>query len=160
MDKLIYPGSFDPITLGHVDIIKRASSICDKLIVAVLNNSGKTPFFKLEERIWMIENSISGLNNIVVIKFDGLLADFVKEVGAKAIIKGLRAVSDYEYELQMAHVNKKLYNEMETLFMMASAQYSFLSSSTIKEIARYGGDISEFVPEQIIGYVNNRFRRE
>ena len=159
MEKMVYPGSFDPITLGHVDIIRRASSLCDELVVAVLVNPGKKPAFTIEERICMINRCITGLENVSVQSFDGLLAQFIQNIGARAIIKGLRAVSDYEYELQMAHMNKKLNHEMETLFMMASLQYSFLSSSTVKDVARYGGDISEFIPEEIIDDVYAKFRR-
>ncbi len=159
MEKLVYPGSFDPITLGHVDIIRRAAGLCDELIVAVLVNPGKQPSFTIGERVDMIRRCISGIDNASVRSFDGLLAQYLQNIGARAIIKGLRAVSDYEYELQMAHMNKKLNIEMETLFMMASLQYSFLSSSTVKDVARYGGDISEFIPEEIIEDVYAKFGR-
>jgi pantetheine-phosphate adenylyltransferase len=159
MEKMVYPGSFDPITLGHVDIIRRAASLCDELIVAVLVNPGKQPVFTIEERVGMISRCLIGIENVSVKSFDGLLAQFIQNIGARAIIKGLRAVSDYEYELQMAHMNKKLNLEMETLFMMASLQYSFLSSSIVKDVARYGGDISEFIPEEIIEDVYAKFRR-
>ena len=156
----IYPGSFDPITLGHVDVIRRAALFCDELIIAVLVNSEKNPTFSLKERVDMINMSIVDIENVSVRGFDGLLADFTKRSGAKAIIKGLRAVSDYEYELQMANMNKKLNPEMETLFIMASAQYSFLSSSLIKDVARYGGDISDLVPAEIIMKIKEKMRRE
>ncbi len=158
MEKLVYPGSFDPITLGHVDVIKRAASFCEELIVVVLVNAEKNPTFDLHERVDMINMCINGIENVSVQGFDGLLADFTKKSGAKAIIKGLRAVSDYEYELQMAHMNKKLNHEMETLFMMASAKYSFLSSSMIKDVARYGGDISDLVPIEIVQKVEEKMR--
>lgn len=159
MEILVYPGSFDPVTFGHVDIIKRASQFCEKLIVAVLKNPSKQSAFSLDERVRMIEICVKDIGNVNVESFDGLLADFVRRSGSKAIIKGLRAVSDYEYELQMAHINKKLNPDMETLFMMASAQYSFLSSSTIKDIVRFGGDVSEFIPGEILDIVYNKIRR-
>jgi pantetheine-phosphate adenylyltransferase len=160
MEKFVYPGSFDPITLGHVDIIKRASLFCDELIVAVLVNSEKKAVFSLSERVEMVKKSVADVKNVRVQEFEGLLADFVKVAGAKAIIKGLRAVSDYEYELQMAHINKKLNKEMETFFMMASVKYSYLSSSTVRDIARYGGDVSEFLPKEIIKDVIEKLRRK
>jgi len=146
---LVYPGSFDPITNGHLDIIERASYICDKLIVAVGNNESKRPAFTVEERVEMIRESIGERENIEVTSFTGLLADFAKKVGAGAVIKGLRAMSDFEYEFQMALLNKKLAPELETLFMMTSVQYSFLSSSAVKEIARNGGCIDGLVPDCI-----------
>ncbi|NLH97326.1 MAG: pantetheine-phosphate adenylyltransferase [Clostridiaceae bacterium] len=146
---LVYPGSFDPITNGHLDIIVRAACICDKLIVAVGNNESKRPAFTVEERVEMIRASIGYREDIEVTSFTGLLADFAKKVGARAVIKGLRAMSDFEYEFQMALLNKKLEPELETLFMMTSVQYSFLSSSAVKEIARNGGCIDGLVPDCI-----------
>ncbi|HOQ07330.1 MAG TPA: pantetheine-phosphate adenylyltransferase [Clostridiales bacterium] len=146
---LVYPGSFDPVTNGHLDIIERAACICDKLIVAVGNNESKRPAFTVEERVEMIRESIGERENIEVTSFTGLLADFAKKVGARAVIKGLRAMSDFEYEFQMALLNKKLAPELETLFMMTSVQYSFLSSSAVKEIARNGGCIDGLVPDCI-----------
>ncbi|HPV01841.1 MAG TPA: pantetheine-phosphate adenylyltransferase [Clostridiales bacterium] len=146
---LVYPGSFDPVTNGHLDIIERAACICDKLIVAVGNNESKRPAFTVEERVEMIRESIGERENIEVTSFTGLLADFAKKVGARAVIKGLRAMSDFEYEFQMALLNKKLEPELETLFMMTSVQYSFLSSSAVKEIARNGGCIDGLVPDCI-----------
>lgn len=146
---LVYPGSFDPITNGHLDIIVRAACICDKLIVAVGNNESKRPAFTVEERVEMIRASIGDRKDIDVTSFTGLLADFAKKVGARAVIKGLRAMSDFEYEFQMALLNKKLEPELETLFMMTSVQYSFLSSSAVKEIARNGGCIDGLVPDCI-----------
>jgi len=146
---LVYPGSFDPITNGHLDIINRAAEICDKLIVAVGNNQSKRPEFTVEERIELIRKSVGDRKNIEVTCFQGLLADFVKKVGAKAVIKGLRAMSDFEYEFQMALLNKNLEPDMETLFMMTSVHYSYLSSSAVKEIARNGGSIDGLVPDCI-----------
>jgi pantetheine-phosphate adenylyltransferase len=146
---LVYPGSFDPITNGHLDIIVRAACFCDKLIVAVGSNESKKPAFTVEERIDLIKASIGKNENIEVTGFTGLLADFAKKVGARAVIKGLRAMSDFEYEFQMALLNKKLEPGLETLFMMTSVQYSFLSSSAVKEIARNGGCIDGLVPDCI-----------
>ncbi|HEX2946458.1 MAG TPA: pantetheine-phosphate adenylyltransferase [Clostridia bacterium] len=146
---LVYPGSFDPITNGHLDIITRAVYICDKLIVAVGSNEAKRPAFSVEERIDLIKCTIGERDDIMVTSFSGLLADFVKKVGAKAVIKGLRAMSDFEYEFQMALLNKNLEPDMETLFMMTSVNYSYLSSSAVKEIAKNGGNIEGLVPECI-----------
>jgi pantetheine-phosphate adenylyltransferase len=146
---LVYPGSFDPITNGHLDIITRAACICDKLIVAVGNNESKKPAFTVEERIDLIKASVGNREDIKVTGFTGLLADFAKREGARAVIKGLRAMSDFEYEFQMALLNKTLEPDLETLFMMTSVHYSYLSSSAVKEIARNGGNIDGLVPECI-----------
>ena len=145
----VYPGSFDPITNGHLDIITRASKLCDKLIVAVGSNESKKPAFSVEERIELIESALNGSKNISVTSFTGLLADFVKKVGSKTVIKGLRAMSDFEYEFQMALLNKNLEPDIETLFMMTNVRYSYLSSSAVKEIARNGGNIDGLVPDCI-----------
>ncbi len=146
---LVYPGSFDPITNGHLDIINRAACICDKLIVAVGSNESKKPSFTVEERIDMIKAALGDRDDIQVTGFTGLLADFVRRAGAKTVIKGLRAMSDFEYEFQMALLNKNLEPDMETLFMMTSVNYSYLSSSAVKEIARNGGSIDGLVPDCI-----------
>jgi len=146
---LIYPGSFDPITNGHLDIIERASAICDKLIVAVGNNERKKYEFSINERIKLIRLTLGDRDDIEVTDFSGLLADFARKMGAKAVIKGLRAVSDFEYEFQMALLNKSLEPSLETLFMMTSVNYSYLSSSAVKEIARNGGNIEGLVPDCI-----------
>ena len=145
----VYPGSFDPVTNGHVDIIQRASAICDKLIIAVLVNQSKKPLFSLDERVELLKKTLVNCPKVEVCGFSGLLVEFVREKGATVIIKGLRAISDYEYELQMATLNKKLDENIETLFMMASLNYSFLSSSIIKDIAQLGGDIDGLVPNEI-----------
>lgn len=147
--RAIYPGSFDPITNGHLDIIYRASKICDELIVAVLNNPSKKSLFDVDERVEMIKKTLNNNKNISVEQFDGLLASYMKEKEANVIIRGLRAVSDYEYELQMALVNKKLNSNIETLFLVSNTEYSFLSSSLVKEIAQFGGNLSEMVPKEI-----------
>lgn len=153
----VYPGSFDPVTNGHLDIIERASKIFDKLIVAVLVNSSKTPVFSINERIEMIQDIVKDKKNIVVDSFSGMLIDYMKEKNAKVIIKGLRAVSDFEYEFQMALMNKKMNPTIDTLFMMTSSKYSYLSSSMVREIARHGGNISEFVPKIIKRRIFEKF---
>lgn len=145
----VYPGSFDPITNGHLDIITRAARICDKLIVAVGSNENKKPAFSVDERIDLIKCALDGREDIAVTSFTGLLADFVKRAGSKTVIKGLRAMSDFEYEFQMALLNKNLEPDMETLFMMTSVNYSYLSSSAVKEIAKKGGKIDGLVPDCI-----------
>ena len=149
MKIFVYPGSFDPVTNGHIDIIQRAAAICDKLIVAVLVNQSKNSLFSLEERVELLKASLSCCPNVEVCSFSGLLVEFARKKGAQVIVKGLRAVSDYEYELQMAHLNKKLDDNIETLFMMASLNYSYLSSSIVKDITLLGGDIEGLVPKAI-----------
>ena len=141
----IYPGSFDPITYGHIDIIDRASKITDKLIVAVLNNDEKKSLFTMEERIEMIKDAVKDYKNVEVESFGGLLVDCVKEKGANIIIRRLRAVTDFEYELQLAQTNRELYKDIDTIFMLTNLQYSYLSSSIVKQVASYKGDISKFV---------------
>ena len=143
----ICPGSFDPVTLGHIDIIKRACSTFDSVIVVVMYNSAKTANFTPEERVAMIKKSTADIPNVSVEAYDGLLADYAKAKNAKAIVKGLRAVSDFEYEFQMALTNKKLNPDAETVFFTTRAENMYLSSSVVREVARMGGDISDFVPE-------------
>lgn len=148
----IYPGSFDPLTNGHLDIICRASKLFDRLIVAVGNNESKKPVFTVQERISLIKKAVDGIiinNNIEVRYFNGLLADFAYKVGADCVIKGLRAMSDFEYEFQMALLNRNLNPDIETLFMMTNVSYSYVSSSAVKEIAKNGGNIDGLVPEII-----------
>lgn len=145
----VYPGSFDPVTNGHLDIISRAAAICDKLIVAVGSNESKKPVFTVEERIDLINCALGDRKDIEVTEFSGLLVDFLRSVGANTVIKGLRALSDFEFEFQMALLNKNLDPEMETLFMMTGANYSFLSSSAVREIARHGGNLDGLVPDCI-----------
>lgn len=146
----LYPGTFDVLSYGHLDIIKRTAAIFDKVIIAVAKNIDKSPIFSVEERIEMIEEATQGINNIIKIcSFSGLTVDFAKENGVKVVIRGLRAVSDFEYELQLSMMNKNLNPDVETLFLAPSEQYSFLSSKLIKEIARFGGDIKEFVPPNV-----------
>ena len=145
----IYPGSFDPVTLGHIDIIERSSKMVDELIVGVLQNKAKTPLFSVEERVKMLKEVTKHLTNVKIVAFEGLLVEFAKQMEAKVIIRGLRAITDFEYELQMAQTNHKLEPEIETIFLTTNLEYSFLSSSTVKEVASFGGDISQFVPDVI-----------
>jgi len=148
MKVAVYPGSFDPVTCGHLDVIKRASKVFDKLIVGVLKNSDKECFFSPGMRVDMI-NMLDLPNNVEVIAFDRLLVDFMKDNGAEILVKGLRAVSDYEYECQMAWINKKLMAECDTFFVPTSEEYAYLSSSIVKEIARYNGNLNGLVPEEL-----------
>ena len=152
----VCPGSFDPVTFGHIDIFTRASTLFDKVIILVSTNLSKQPLFTPNERIKMIMDVTSGMDNVVIDILDGLLADYVREVGACAIVKGLRAVSDFEYEFQMALANKKLYPDAETVFLTTSTENMYLSSSVVKQIAAFGGDISSFVPEVIRESIVNR----
>ncbi len=156
--KAIYPGSFDPVTLGHLDIIERAAKIYDDLIVGVLGNNKKSPLFSSEERVNMLKEVTAHLSNVKVIAYDGLLVDAARENGAHVIVRGLRAITDFEYELQMAQTNRTLYKDVDTMFLTTSVEYSFLSSTTVKEIAHFGGDISKFVPECVIDKLNNRIK--
>ncbi len=142
----IYPGTFDPVTDGHIDIISRASKLFHKVIVAVAVNQGKTPLFSLDERVLMAKEVTSNLSNISIIGFDNLLVDCAKEQKANVVLRGLRAVSDFEYEFQMAGMNRRLSPELETMFLTPAEQYEFISSSMIREIAKLKGDVSSFVP--------------
>jgi pantetheine-phosphate adenylyltransferase len=152
----VCPGSFDPVTVGHVDIFKRASKMFDKVIVLVSINPTKKPSFSPVERITMIERVTSNMDNVVIDILDGLLAEYVERVGACAIVKGLRAVSDFEYEFQMALANRKLYPDAETVFIPTASENMYLSSSVVKQIAMFGGDISSFVPTEILDDIVNR----
>ncbi len=145
----IYPGSFDPITLGHLDIIERGGKLFDRVIVAVLCNPNKTPLFSVEKRIEQIQISTQHLKNVEVDSFRGLTIEYAKSKGANVLLRGLRVLSDFEKELQMAHTNKTLYEGVETLFLATSKEYSFLSSSVVKEIAQFGGSIKHLVPENV-----------
>ena len=156
----VYPGSFDPVTNGHLDIIERASKIFDKLIVAVLVNPNKTPVFDIDERVELLKETTEHLPNVEVKAFKGLLIDFMKQENAKVIVKGLRAVSDFEYEFQMALLNKKLEPSIETIFMMTNSKYSYLSSSMVKEVTRFGGCIEDLVPEKIAKKVMKKLNKK
>lgn len=149
MRTALYPGTFDPVTSGHLDIIKRAAGVCDKLIIGVLPNSAKHPWFSVDERIELLEKVTKGMSNVYVETFDGLTVDFGRKIGASVIVRGLRAITDFEYELQIAQINHKLNPEIDTIFFTTSQEYSYVSSSIAKEIALYGGDISGIVPESI-----------
>lgn len=150
MIRAVYPGSFDPVTNGHLDIIERSAKVFDELIVAVLVNPNKKSLFNIEERVELIQRIIKHIPNVKVQSFSGLLIDFMKQQNAKVIIKGLRAVSDFEYEFQMSLMNKKLDPDIETTFMMATSKNSFLSSSSVKQVAMFGGCIKDLVPDEII----------
>lgn len=156
MLRAIYPGSFDPVTFGHLDIIRRSSDLADELIVGVLNNNAKTPLFSVEERVKMLNEVTVQFKNIKVIPFEGLLVEFAVKMDAKIIVRGLRAITDFEYELQMAQTNYKLKPELETIFLTTGLQYSYLSSTTVKEVAAFGGDISQFVPEGVIDRIREK----
>lgn len=152
----VYPGSFDPITYGHLDIIERGKKVFDKIIVAVLINSSKDPLFSVEERTEMIREATRHISNIEVDSFDGLLVDYLKKRSPHAILRGLRAISDFEYELQVASINRKLNDEVETFFLMTSNEHSFISSTMVKEVAKYGADVKDLVP----GSVEQALRRK
>ncbi len=158
----IYPGSFDPVTLGHLDIINRASGLFDILIIGVLKNSSKKPLFTSEERVELIQKVIreqSDATNVQVEAFDGLLIDFVAKKNASIIVRGLRAITDFEYELQIAQTNHKLNEAIDTVFFTTSVEYSYVSSSTVKEVATYGGDISQFVPTCIKQSIYDKYKK-
>lgn len=159
MKRAIYPGSFDPITFGHLDIIERSLRIADEVVVGVLNNSAKNPLFTSEERVRMIEEVTKNLKNVRVASFEGLLVDFAKHMGANIIVKGLRAVTDFEYELQMSQINNALDSNIDTVFLTTRLEYAYLSSSITKEVAMMGGDISKFVPNPVILKVYDKYKR-
>ncbi|MDR0931086.1 MAG: pantetheine-phosphate adenylyltransferase [Clostridiales bacterium] len=152
----VYPGTFDPPTCGHLDIITRSAKVFDTLYVAVLNNSDKTPIFSVDERKNMLSRITNNLNNVVITSFNGLLADYAKQINANVIVKGLRAVSDYEYEYQMALINNKINPAADTFFLTTTAENSFLSSSVVKDIARYKGDLTNMVPSEIQSIVYSK----
>ncbi|HOO55973.1 MAG TPA: pantetheine-phosphate adenylyltransferase [bacterium] len=159
MRRAVYPGSFDPVTNGHMDIIRRSASIFDELIVAVSNNPNKKHLFTIDERIEIIESLTSDIKNIRIEYFDTLLVDYVREKQVNVVVRGLRAVTDFEMEFQMALVNKKMHQEMETIFLVTSAEYSYLSSSIIREIASYGGDVSSLVAPIVVEKLNVKLDR-
>ena len=155
----VYPGSFDPITYGHLDIIERASKMVDKLIVGVLVNSSKTPLFSMDERVRMIEDLTRDYGNVEVRSFDGLTVNFARDCGATVMVRGLRAVTDFEYELQLAQTNKVIAPDIDTMFLTTNLKYSYLSSSMVKEIASYGGMIHEFVPENVEKIIKEKYKK-
>lgn len=158
MSKAIYPGSFDPITLGHLDIIKRSAEMFDQLIVGVLNNTAKSPLFSLEERVNMLKNVVSDMPNVKVVGFEGLLVDFARQNDIKVIVRGLRAVTDFEYELQIAQSNRKVAPDIDTVFLTTNIAYSYLSSSVVKEYASFGVDVKDFVPEAVQGILREKYQ--
>ena len=160
MKRAIYPGSFDPITFGHLDMIERSAKIVDELVIGVLNNSAKNSLFSVEERVSMIKEMTKDWKNVTVASFDGLLVDFMKQIQATIIIRGLRAVTDFEYELQIAQANHVQNSEIETIFLTTDLRYSYLSSTIVKEFASYGGDISKFVPERLIDLIYEKYNRK
>lgn len=155
----IYPGTFDPMTVGHIDVARRASSMFDDVIVAVAQSTAKGPFFSLDERVSMASEIVSDLDNVTVQSFGGLLVDYAAETGSKVIVRGLRAISDFEYEVQIAGVNRHLAPDVETVFIAAAQEYTFLSSSIVREIARMQGDVSEFVHPLVLEYFERRHDR-
>ena len=150
MVKAVYPGSFDPVTNGHMDIIRRAANVADELIVGILINRAKTPLFSVDERVRMLQEATRMFPNVKIVPFEGLLIDFARKMGAHFVIRGLRAITDFEYEMQMAQTNYKLEPRIETMFLTTGIEYSYLSSSTVREIATFGGDVSQFVPDVVL----------
>ena len=147
MTTAVYPGSFDPVTNGHLDVITRGANLFDRVIVGVLHNSAKSPLFSAEERVKILEEATADLKNVEIVSFSGLSVEFARKCNAKVIIRGLRAITDFEYELQMAQTNRVLAPDIDTMFLTTSLEYAYLSSTTVKEVAAFGGDISKFVPE-------------
>jgi pantetheine-phosphate adenylyltransferase len=156
----VYPGTFDPVTNGHVDLVERSLRIFDEVIVAVAMNPKKAPLFPLDERIAMFREAIPQYRNVLIEGFDGLLVDYVKQKKAVGIIRGLRAVSDFEYEMQMALMNRRLDSNIETVFMMPSEEYSFITSTIVKEAASYGGDVSSLVPKVVVEKLKKKFGKQ
>ena len=157
MKVAVYPGSFDPCTNGHLDIINRAANMFEKVVVAVLINEQKNPSFTLEERVEMLKTVTKHLENVEIVSFSGLLAEFMRENKYSIIVKGLRAVSDFEYEFQMALINSALYDKIETVFIPSVAEFMFLSSSVVKEVAKYNGELDALVPRELIPLIKRRF---
>ena len=155
----VYPGSFDPLTNGHLDLIRRGTALFDRVIVAVLENEGKSPLFSVAERMQLITQCTAGIDGVEVQSFSGLLVDFMRRINARVVLRGIRAVQDYEYELQMALMNRQLDHEVETLFMLPAVEYTFVSSRLVKEVHRLGGDISPLVPSAVLASLEARLKR-
>ena len=160
MKTAIYPGSFDPVTLGHFDIIKRSSEIFDQVIVGVLCNNAKSPLFSVEERVNILKEVTADITNVKIESFSGLSVNFARNCDAKVIIRGLRAITDFEYELQMAQTNRVLAKDVDTMFLTTSLEYAYLSSTTVKEAAYFGADISKFAPEYVVEKVREKFAQK
>ena len=156
MKRAVYPGSFDPVTLGHLDIICRSAKLVDELVVGVLQNNKKNPLFSIEERVKILKEVTKDIDNVRVESFSGLSIDFVKKCEAQFIVRGLRAITDFEYELQMAQTNRILSPGVDTIFLTTNLEYAYLSSSTVKEVAYYGGDISKFVPAEVVAVIQQK----
>jgi len=159
MTTAIYPGSFDPITFGHLDVMERAAKLFDRLLIAVAHNEEKRPLFTAQQRMELIRQSIGAHDNVAIVSFDGLLVDFARKSGANAVVRGLRAVTDFEYEFQMALMNKTLSPELETVFLTSREAYTYLSSRVIKEVARLGGDVHKFVPAPVAAALQKALRK-
>ncbi len=157
MAKVIYPGTFDPVTNGHIDIVSRAIELFEEVIVTVARNPGKTSLFTVEERVEMLKEGLKDYKRVVVDSFDGLVVDHAKQVGAVGIIRGLRAISDFEYEFQMALMNRKLAGEITTILLMPHARYTYLNSTIVRNLAQFQGDVSEFVPPIVVEKLKNKF---
>lgn len=158
--RAIYPGSFDPVTLGHLDIIERAAKTFDELVIGILNNNSKSPLFSVQERVNMLEEVTSYIPNVKIVCFSGLLVDFAAKLEARIIVRGLRAVSDFEYEFQMSQTNRIMNKEIDTVFYNTSLEYAYVSSSMVKEVAMHGGDISGFVPALVVERVYDKYRKD
>jgi pantetheine-phosphate adenylyltransferase len=159
MKRAIYPGSFDPVTNGHLDVVERARKLFDEVIVAVAHNDEKQPLFSLEQRLEFLKQTVGKIDNVRISQFDGLLVEFARAEEASAVIRGLRAVSDFEFEFQMALMNRKLESSVETIFLMPKEEYTYLSSRLVKEIARLGGDVSKFVPSVVVTTLGRKFKK-
>ncbi len=157
MKKALYPGSFDPVTNGHMDMIERSAKIVDELVVGVLNNSTKNSLFSVAERVSMLEEMTKDMPNVTITSFNGLMVDFMDEIDANIVVRGLRAVTDFDYELQIAQTNHKVNPKVDTIFLTTNLEYSYLSSTIVKEFAAYGGDISNFVPKQFVARIYEKY---
>lgn len=155
----LYPGSFDPFTLGHLDIVKRAASVFEHVVLAVLNNHSKTPLFSIEERVKILEEVTRDIPNVSVGSFEGLTVDYAAEVGATVIVRGLRAITDFEFELQLSQTNRRLNPNIDTMFFTTGEEYAYLSSTMVKEIASFGGAFEQFVPERVIPYMKEKYKK-
>ncbi|HIS62979.1 MAG TPA: pantetheine-phosphate adenylyltransferase [Candidatus Scybalomonas excrementigallinarum] len=155
----LYPGSFDPITLGHLDVVKRAASVFDRLVIGVLNNKAKSPLFSVEERVKILEEVTQELPNVSIGSFSGLTVDYASQIGATVIVRGLRAITDFEFELQLSQTNRKLNPNVDTMFFTTSEEYAYLSSTSVKEIALFGGAFEQFVPERVIPYMREKYKK-